>query len=125
MPLWPQIRGAYTHSIFLVKCGGRKRTRNVELRAFYSPLLGLCFSAMWHNPAAMKKKLWRAPIEIGFIIFLFYSNLLMGEYERTGNGATHGLLWCLRDIFTISNLEIGVIAAGIGYVLVEFLRAKF
>ncbi len=23
-------------------------------------------------------------IEVGFIIFLFYSNLLMGEFERSG-----------------------------------------
>jgi len=26
----------------------------------------------------MKKNAWRAVIEVGFIIFLFYSNLLMG-----------------------------------------------
>jgi hypothetical protein len=29
---------------------------------------------------AMKKNIWRAAIEVGFIIFLFYSNLLMGEF---------------------------------------------
>jgi hypothetical protein len=28
---------------------------------------------------AMKKTFWRAAIGVGFIIFLFYSNLLMGE----------------------------------------------
>ncbi len=28
---------------------------------------------------AMKKNIWRAAIEVGFIIFLFYSNLLMGD----------------------------------------------
>ena len=27
------------------------------------------------------KNVWRAMIEVGFIIFLFYSNLLMGEFE--------------------------------------------
>jgi hypothetical protein len=31
----------------------------------------------------MKKNVWRAVIEVGFIIFLFYSNLLMGEFERS------------------------------------------
>ena len=29
----------------------------------------------------MKKNVWRAVIEVGFIVFLFYSNLLMGEFE--------------------------------------------
>ena len=72
----------------------------------------------------MKKKLWRALIESGFIVFLFYSNLLMGEYERTGAAAKKGLIWALSDIFTIPNLEIAAIAAVIGYLLVEFLRTK-
>jgi len=38
---------------------------------------------------AMKNNVWRAVIEVGFIIFLFYSNLLRGEFERSvigGNG---------------------------------------
>ena len=29
-------------------------------------------------------KVWRALIEVGFIMFLFYSNLLMGEFGRSG-----------------------------------------
>lgn len=64
-------------------------------------------------------------IEVGFIVFLFYSNLLMGEFERSGMGEKKGLLWALSDILTRSNLEIALVAALIGYVLVEFLRAKF
>ena len=35
---------------------------------------------------AMKNNVWRAVIEVGFIIFLFYSNLLRGEFERSGIG---------------------------------------
>jgi hypothetical protein len=73
----------------------------------------------------MKKKVWRAVIEAGFIIFLFYSNLLMGEFERSGMGQTRGLAWAIGDIFTAANLEIAMIAALIGYVLFEFLRKKF
>src|SRR5580704_18725 len=73
----------------------------------------------------MKSKAWRALIEIGFIIFPFYSNLLMGEFERSGMGRTKGLLWAISDIFTISNFEIACVAAIIGYVLFEFLRTKF
>ena len=66
----------------------------------------------------------RALIEMGFIIFLFYSNLLMGEYDRTGNGEKHTLIWSLGDIFTVSNFEIAVAAAIIGYLVFEFLRKK-
>ena len=73
----------------------------------------------------MKKNIGRGLIEIGFIIFLFYSNLLMGEFERSGMGQKNGLVWALSDIFTNSNFQIAAIAALIGYVLVEFLRAKF
>jgi hypothetical protein len=45
----------------------------------------------------MKNNVWRAVIEVGFIIFLFYSNLLMGEMERTASGCDKGLLWELHD----------------------------
>ena len=70
------------------------------------------------------KKAWRAIIEAGFIIFLFYSNLLMGEFERSGMGQSKGLVWAIRDIFTAANFMIALIAALIGYVLVEFLRRQ-
>jgi hypothetical protein len=73
----------------------------------------------------MKKSWWRGLIEVGFIIFLFYSNLLMGEFERAGSGQRNGLLWALSDIFTTSNFTIAATAAMIGYVLFEFLRTKF
>ena len=73
----------------------------------------------------MKKNVWRAVIEIGFIVFLFYSNLLMGEFERSGVGQTRGLAWAIGDVFTAANFEIAMIAALIGYVLFEFLRKKF
>jgi len=72
----------------------------------------------------MKRNVWRALIEIAFIIFLFYSNLLMGEFERSGMGRKNGLLLALSDIFTPANLGIAVIAAAIGYVMVEFLRTR-
>jgi hypothetical protein len=70
------------------------------------------------------KNVWRALIEAGFIIFLFYSNLLMGEFERSGIGRGRGLGWAIGDIFTTANFAIALIAALIGYVLVEFLRKK-
>jgi hypothetical protein len=73
----------------------------------------------------MKKNIWRAVIEVGFIIFLFYSNLLMGEFERSGIGRTRGLAWAIRDIFTMANFEVAMVAALIGYLLFEFLRKRF
>ena len=66
--------------------------------------------------------LWRALIEIGFILFLFYSNLLMGEFTRSH--APRTLLAAVRDVFTLANMDIGVICAFIGYVIVEYLRRK-
>ncbi len=73
----------------------------------------------------MKKNIWRAVIEIAFIIFLFYSNLLMGEFERSGIGQTRGLAWAIGDVLTAANFEIAMIAAFIGYILFEFLRKRF
>jgi hypothetical protein len=73
----------------------------------------------------MKKNIWRAVIEIGFIIFLFYSNLLMGEFERSGMGQKRGIAWAIEDAFTSANFEIAMIAALIGYLLFEFLRKRF
>ena len=73
----------------------------------------------------MKKSIWRAVIETGFIIFLFYSNLLMGEFERSGMGQKRGVAWAIEDVFTAGNFAIAMIAALIGYVLVEFLRKRF
>jgi hypothetical protein len=73
----------------------------------------------------MKKNVWRAMIEVGFIIFLFYSNLLMGEFERSGMGVKRGIAWAIADVFTSANFAIATIAALIGYALFEFLRKRF
>lgn len=73
----------------------------------------------------MKKGPWRAIIEAGFIVFLFYSNLLMGEFTRSGAGRSRGLAWALGEILTMENLVIATIAALIGYLVVEFLRKKY
>jgi hypothetical protein len=72
----------------------------------------------------MRNRCLRAFIEVGFIIFLFYSNLLMGEFERSGIGRGRGLAWAIRDVFTLANFVIAIIAALIGYVLFEFLRNR-
>jgi len=68
--------------------------------------------------------IWRSVLEISFIIFLFYSNLLMGEYEHSGLGAKKGILWAVHDIFTLSNLGLAFIFAFIGYFVLEFFRRR-
>ncbi len=73
----------------------------------------------------MKRNVWRAVIEVVFIIFLFYSNLLMGEFERSGMGARRGFAWAIRDVFTAANFAIALTAALIGYILFESFRKKF
>ena len=82
------------------------------------------FGSAEESVSDMKKSVWRAVIEVGFIIFLFYSNLLMGEFERSGMGQKRGLVWAIEDVFTVANFELAMMAALIGYVLVEFLRKK-
>jgi len=72
----------------------------------------------------MKTHIWRAIIEVGFIVFLFYANLLMGEFERSGIGQKHSFAWAMEDVFTGSNFAIALVAAVLGYIFFEFLRKK-
>ena len=68
--------------------------------------------------------LMRAVIETTFIIFLFYANLLMGEFTRTHGAAGKTLATALADIITPANFVIGITSALLGYVVVEFLRRR-
>jgi hypothetical protein len=68
--------------------------------------------------------LWRAIVEVAFIDFLFYSNLLMGEFTAS-NSKGKTLAFALHDIFTLTNFVIALVSALIGYVIFEFLRRKF
>jgi hypothetical protein len=62
-------------------------------------------------------------VEVGFIIFLFYSNLLMGEFTHA-NAQGKSLVFAIRDIFTTTNLVIAIISGLIGYVVFEYLRKR-
>jgi len=73
----------------------------------------------------MMKSVWRAVIEVGLIVFLLHSNLLIGEFERCGMWQKRGIVWALGDVFTVANFEIAMIAALIGCGLLEFLRKRF
>jgi hypothetical protein len=67
--------------------------------------------------------IWRAAVEMGFIIFLFYANLLMGEFT-SANGEGKSLVFAVKDIITATNFVIAIIASLIGYVVFEYLRKK-
>ena len=54
----------------------------------------------------MKKNAWRAVIEIAFIVFLFYANLLMGEFERSGIARKRGIVWAIARRFYHRRFEI-------------------
>jgi hypothetical protein len=70
-----------------------------------------------HNPVT------RAMVEISFIVFLFYSNLLMGEFNASsGRGKT--LMAALHDIFTGKNFTIAICSSLIGYVVFEYFRRR-
>jgi hypothetical protein len=51
----------------------------------------------------MRKNGLRGLVEIGFIVFLFYCNLLMGEFERSGSGRKNG---SRGPCLTFSQLQI-------------------
>ena len=67
--------------------------------------------------------IWRPLVEVGFIIFLFYSNLLMGEFTRA-NGTGKSLTFAIRDIFSEANFVIAVVTGLIGFIVFQYLRRR-
>jgi hypothetical protein len=67
--------------------------------------------------------IFRAVIEVAFIVFLYYSNLLMGEFTRT-NGRGKSLIFALIDIFTGTNFLIAIVSALVGWAVLEYFRQK-
>ncbi len=75
------------------------------------------------TPPPRLKPLWRILVEVTFIVFLFYSNLLMGEFTGV-NGQGKTFVFAVLDIFTVTNFSIALVSACIGYGIFEFLRRK-
>ncbi len=67
---------------------------------------------------------WRAVVEISFIIFLFYSNLLMGQYVATASPQNMSLWTAIKIVVTPDNLIIALVTALIGHLAFEFLRKR-
>ncbi len=105
------------------------RRAKVLCRAAHPISLGRTKRRRYHlsmtplTPPPRLKPIWRVLVEVAFIVFLFYSNLLMGEFTGV-NGQGKTLAFALRDIVTPENLLIALISALIGYVIFEFLRKK-
>jgi hypothetical protein len=76
------------------------------------------------TPSPRLKPVWRILVEVAFIVFLFYSNLLMGEFTGV-NGQGKSFAFALHDIITPANFIIAIVSACIGYIIFEFLRRKF
>jgi len=78
------------------------------------------------NPKNAQKlsPILRTLLEVSFIIFLFYSNLLMGELTHSGTAQSNGVLWAIKDIFTVANFTVAIISALIGHLFFSFLRRK-
>jgi hypothetical protein len=75
------------------------------------------------SPKPRPRPVWRLLLEVAFIVFLFYSNLLMGEFNAAaGKGKT--LAFALHDIFTAANFAIALISSLTGFLVFEFLRKK-
>jgi hypothetical protein len=68
-------------------------------------------------------KVLRACVEVSFIIFLFYSNLLMGEFTVV-NGRGKTWAHAFADIFTLKNFEIALVSAVVGFIVFEGLRKR-
>jgi len=81
--------------------------------------------AMPHDEQKPRKlaPVWRVSIEVGFIVFLFYSNLLMGEFTRS-NEKGKSFVFALEDIFTMRDFMIAIICGLVGYRLFEYLRKR-
>ncbi len=73
---------------------------------------------------SMIKAARRTALEMSFIIFLFYSNLLMGQYTRNDTGHVRSLFVALSNIFSIENLAIAVVCAFIGHALFDRIRRR-
>ena len=78
---------------------------------------------MASNPKRKLTPTWKALIEVAFIIFLFYSNLLMGEFTRA-NGRGKSLAFALEDIFSVANFGIAIVSGVLGYLGFEYLRKQ-
>jgi hypothetical protein len=61
-------------------------------------------------------------VEVGIIVFLFYSTLLMREFAHASQEVT--LIFAIKDIVTPINLAVGIISGLISCIFFEYLRKQ-
>jgi hypothetical protein len=71
-----------------------------------------------------KKNVGKPVIEVGFIIFLFYSNPLIENLSAQVWGRKTGWLGRSQMFFTSAIFEIAAITALVSYVVFEFVRKR-
>ena len=64
-----------------------------------------------------------ALVEMGAVVFLFYANLLMGEFTRD-RPAGQGLWPALRAVVTPENFAIALVAALVAHLVFGTLRER-
>ncbi len=72
-----------------------------------------------------RRAFYSSLIEMSFIIFLFYSNLLMGQYNLGHDFAQRPIFEAMKNVFTIDNFGVAVTAAFIGHVAFDSMRKRF
>jgi hypothetical protein len=74
-------------------------------------------------PSLGPKKIFRASAEIAFIMLLFYTNLLMGQFTHSHYAERGpGSLPAIYDVVTPMNVLIGLVGAVSGYFVIELFR---
>ena len=86
-----------------------------------------CLPFLYHHrmpprPTRTHIRILRAVLEIAFILVLFYSNLLMGEFDRSS--PHRSLSAAIHDCVTPHNFLIGLLAATAGFLVFEMLRNR-
>ena len=81
------------------------------------------FMSSGHREAGKLTLVWRAIVEVGIIVFLSYSALLMREFTHT-NGQGKTFVFAIKDIFTLTSLVVAVISGLIAYIVFEYLRKQ-
>lgn len=76
------------------------------------------------EPSERRHAVYRALLEMSFIVFLFYSNLLMGQYNAGHSFSDRPLLVACKNIITFDNFIVGVIAAFFGHVAFDNIRNR-
>lgn len=62
-------------------------------------------------------------VEIGFIIFLLYTTLLMREFTHA-SGQGINLAFAIQDIFTLTNFIIAIISGMVGCLVFEYIKTQ-